>query len=219
MRDTFSETAEAVLSFRANRDPAVRRMVITMIPTLASYNTAAFTDQVLHKAMAHLLSQLSSSSSSNSSSSTFSSTSSFSSSFSSGGGGGVGTAERDYALIAIGHTATAVGAEMKPFLESVMSHIKARLKDVAAAAQAQAYAEKGAHGAGAAGAGATRRWVSFFFFVSIRFLLFRLLKILNASYSLTLARIQSPACATGPGFGCAWPPCCRRGPDADDAVA
>lgn len=164
MRDTFSETAEAVLSFRANRDPAVRRMVITMIPTLASYNTAAFTDQVLHKAMAHLLSQLSSSSSSNSSSSTFSSTSSFSSSFSSGGGGGVGTAERDYALIAIGHTATAVGAEMKPFLESVMSHIKARLKDVAAAAQAQAYAEKGAHGAGAAGAGATRRWVSFFFF-------------------------------------------------------
>ncbi|KAJ7802993.1 hypothetical protein B0H14DRAFT_1649716 [Mycena olivaceomarginata] len=111
--------------------PAVRRMVITMIPTLSSYNTPAFTD--LHKAMAHL-SQLSSSSFFNSSSSTFSSSSpapfqSFSS------GEGSGTAERDYALIAIGQTAT-VGAEMKPFLESVMSYITARHKDVAAAAQA-----------------------------------------------------------------------------------
>lgn len=28
------------------------------------------------------------------------------------------------AFIAIGHTATAVGSEMKPFLEPVMNHIK-----------------------------------------------------------------------------------------------
>lgn len=44
--------------------------------------------------------------------------------------------ERDYALIAIGHTATAVGADMKPFLETIMSHIKARLKDAASQAMA-----------------------------------------------------------------------------------
>ncbi|KAF8201037.1 atypical/PIKK/FRAP protein kinase [Mycena galopus ATCC 62051] len=125
MRDTFAETSEAILAFRSNRDPAVRRMVITMIPTLASYNTGAFKELVLHKAMAHLLQQLSSSSSSHS----------HSTSSSSSHAANAGTAERDYALIAIGHVATAVGADMKPFLETVMNHIKARLKDNAAAAQ------------------------------------------------------------------------------------
>ncbi|KAJ7189156.1 phosphatidylinositol 3-kinase [Mycena filopes] len=104
MRDAFPEHAEAILAFRANRDPAVRRIVVSMIPTLASFNTPLFKELVLHKAMAHLLSLLEKS------------------------------AERDYALIAIGHTATAVGADMKPFLESVMGHIKARLKEAAAAA-------------------------------------------------------------------------------------
>lgn len=58
MRDNFPETAESILAFRANRDPAVRRMVVAMIPTLASYNTPAFKELVLHKAMAHLLGQL-----------------------------------------------------------------------------------------------------------------------------------------------------------------
>ncbi|KAJ7093820.1 phosphatidylinositol 3-kinase [Mycena belliarum] len=106
MRDAYVETADAILSFRANRDPAVRRMVVAMIPTLASYNTPAFKEQILHKAMGHLLSQLDK------------------------------PHERDYALIAIGHTATAVGAEMKQFLDAVMSHIKTRLKEAAAAATA-----------------------------------------------------------------------------------
>ncbi|KAF7309821.1 Serine/threonine-protein kinase TOR [Mycena indigotica] len=103
MKDSFIETAEAVLSFRANRDAAVRRMVVSMIPTLASYNTPAFKDQILHKAMNHLFSQLDKKD------------------------------ERDYALMAIGLTATAVGAEMKPFLEAIMNHIKVRLRENATA--------------------------------------------------------------------------------------
>ncbi|KAJ7215054.1 phosphatidylinositol 3-kinase [Mycena pura] len=106
MKDSFIDTAEAVLSFRGSRDAAVRRMVVAMVPTLASYNTPAFKDQILHKAMGHLLSQLEKPN------------------------------ERDYALIAIGHTATAVGAEMRQFLETIMNHIKARLKESAAAASA-----------------------------------------------------------------------------------
>ncbi|KAJ7610295.1 hypothetical protein DFH06DRAFT_1246361 [Mycena polygramma] len=68
---------------------------------LASYNTPVFKELLLHKAMAHLLGLLEK------------------------------KEERDYALISIGHTATAVGADMKPFLESVMSHIKARLREMA----------------------------------------------------------------------------------------
>ncbi|KAJ7086196.1 atypical/PIKK/FRAP protein kinase [Mycena epipterygia] len=106
MKDAFIETADAILAFRANRDPAVRRMVVAMIPTLASYNTPAFKEQILHKAMGHLLSQLDK------------------------------PHERDYALIAIGHTATAVGSEMKQFLETIMNHIKTRLKEAAAVAAA-----------------------------------------------------------------------------------
>ncbi|KAJ7667024.1 phosphatidylinositol 3-kinase [Mycena rosella] len=104
MREGYAETADAILAFKANRDPAVRRMVVAMVPTLASYNTPAFKELVLHKAMGHLLGQLDK------------------------------VHERDYALIAIGHTATAVGAEMKPFLETVMNHIKTRLKEAAGTA-------------------------------------------------------------------------------------
>ncbi|KAJ7899711.1 phosphatidylinositol 3-kinase [Mycena leptocephala] len=106
MKDAFIETAEAVLSFRTNRDAAVRRMVVSMIPTLASYNTPAFKDQILHKAMNHLFSQLDKKD------------------------------ERDYALMAIGLTATAVGTEMKPFLETIMNHIKVRLRESATIAGA-----------------------------------------------------------------------------------
>ncbi|KAF7362629.1 Serine/threonine-protein kinase TOR [Mycena venus] len=112
MRDTFPETAEAILAFRANRDPAVRRMVITMIPTLASYNTGAFKLMRLNRNWSSTKRWRTSSRSSR------------------------GVPERDYALIAIGHTATAVGADMKPFLETIMSHIKARLKDAATQAMA-----------------------------------------------------------------------------------
>ncbi|KAJ7171409.1 phosphatidylinositol 3-kinase [Mycena filopes] len=82
--------------------PAVRRLVVSLIPTLASFDPPRFRDEVLHKAMAHLLGLLEK------------------------------DGERDYALMAIGHTATAVGAGMQPFLEAVMSHIKTRLKESAA---------------------------------------------------------------------------------------
>ncbi|KAJ7779782.1 phosphatidylinositol 3-kinase [Mycena metata] len=104
MRDSFPETADSILALRATRDAAVRRLVVSMIPTLASFNTPLFKELVLHKAMAHLLSLLEKS------------------------------GERDYALIAIGHTATAVGPEMRPFLETVMAHITTRLKETATAA-------------------------------------------------------------------------------------
>ncbi|KAJ7645689.1 hypothetical protein DFH06DRAFT_1212180 [Mycena polygramma] len=110
MRDTYPETAGSVLSLRSHRDPAVRRMVVAMLPTLASYNTPAFKELLLPRRWPE---------------------------------------ERDYALISIGHTATAVGADMKPFLESVMSHIKARLKEMAVAAGKEgAERERGERAAG-----------------------------------------------------------------------
>lgn len=85
-----------------------------MIPSLAAYDTQTFTEHFLHKAMGHLLTQLEK------------------------------PAERNYgmsvtivptkeliwkpAFIAIGHTANAVGSDMKPFLDSIMNHIKIGLQ-------------------------------------------------------------------------------------------
>jgi serine/threonine-protein kinase mTOR len=58
MKDTFLETGEQILKFKSHRDGLVRKMVITMIPSLAAYDTVTFSEHFLHKSMAHLLSQL-----------------------------------------------------------------------------------------------------------------------------------------------------------------
>jgi serine/threonine-protein kinase mTOR len=58
MKETFLDTAEQIMRFKSQRDSLVRSMVITLIPTLAAYDTQAFTEHFLHKAMAHLLTQL-----------------------------------------------------------------------------------------------------------------------------------------------------------------
>jgi len=52
------DTADQILRFRSHRDILVRKMVITMIPSLAAYDTQTFSEHFLHKAMAHLLQQL-----------------------------------------------------------------------------------------------------------------------------------------------------------------
>ena len=46
------------MAFKSHRDAQVRKMVITLIPTLAVYDTQTFSEHHLHKAMAHLLTQL-----------------------------------------------------------------------------------------------------------------------------------------------------------------
>lgn len=58
MKENFLDTADQILRFRSHRDLLVRKMVITMIPSLAAYDTQTFTEHFLHKAMAHLLTQL-----------------------------------------------------------------------------------------------------------------------------------------------------------------
>ena len=58
MKENFLDTAEQILRFKSHRDPIVRKMVVVMIPSLAAYDTQTFTEHFLHKAMAHLLTQL-----------------------------------------------------------------------------------------------------------------------------------------------------------------
>ncbi|KAK0217827.1 phosphatidylinositol 3-kinase [Armillaria fumosa] len=99
MKETFMDTAEKILRFRTHRDSLVRKQVIAMIPSLAAYDTQTFKDNYLHKSMSHLLTQLEK------------------------------PHERQFAFIAIGHTATAIGSDIKPFLDSIMTHIKAGLQN------------------------------------------------------------------------------------------
>ncbi|KAG5734545.1 Phosphatidylinositol 3-kinase tor2 [Termitomyces sp. T112] len=98
MRETFLDTAEQILRFKSHRDLLVRKMVITMIPSLAAYDTQTFTGHFLHKSMAHLFTAVEKPN------------------------------ERTFAFLAIGHTATAVGSDMKPFLEPIMAYIKQGLQ-------------------------------------------------------------------------------------------
>ncbi|KDQ22311.1 hypothetical protein PLEOSDRAFT_1051426 [Pleurotus ostreatus PC15] len=92
MDSELMDVGETILRFKAHKDNLVRKTVITLIPTLASYGTAAFIEHFLHKAVGHLLTQLDKPS------------------------------ERHFAFIAIGHTATAIKGDMKPFLDDIMEH-------------------------------------------------------------------------------------------------
>jgi len=58
MKETFLDTSEQILRFKTHRDALIRKMVITLIPTLAVYDTQSFSEHFLHKAMGHLLPQL-----------------------------------------------------------------------------------------------------------------------------------------------------------------
>ncbi|XP_006461830.1 hypothetical protein AGABI2DRAFT_151451 [Agaricus bisporus var. bisporus H97] len=98
MKESYLDITEQILRYKSHRDPLIRKMVITMIPSLAVYDTQTFTEHFLHKAMGHLLTQLEK------------------------------PAERNYAFIAIGHTANAIGSDMKPFLDSIMNQIKIGLQ-------------------------------------------------------------------------------------------
>jgi len=116
MRESFLDTAEQILRFKSHRDGLVRKMVITLIPTLAAYDTQTFSEHYLHKAMGHLLQQLGNPNE--------------------GSFGSYALSRELYilirfflvAFIAIGHTATAVGSDMKPFLDSIMAQIKLGLQ-------------------------------------------------------------------------------------------
>ena len=58
MRETFLDSAEQILRFKSHRDGLIRKTVITLVPSLAAYDTTTFTEHFLHKSMAQLLTQL-----------------------------------------------------------------------------------------------------------------------------------------------------------------
>lgn len=98
MQERYNAVCDQILSYRDHRESLVRRAVIELIPTLASYNNQEFITNYLHKCMVHLLASLKK------------------------------ERERTTSFHAIGHVALAVTNSMAPYLDPVLSSIKEGLQ-------------------------------------------------------------------------------------------
>lgn len=58
MQERYDDVCEQILSYKDHREPLVRRAVIELIPTLASYYHQKFITGYLHRCMVYLLGQL-----------------------------------------------------------------------------------------------------------------------------------------------------------------
>lgn len=94
MHERYRGACELVLRYMEHRDNLIRRTVVALIPTLASYNPVEFTSTYLQKSMTHLLAQLKK------------------------------ERDRSFSFVAIGEVAVAVKAAMNPYLEAILSNIR-----------------------------------------------------------------------------------------------
>ncbi|GAA5970883.1 hypothetical protein JCM11641_004492 [Rhodosporidiobolus odoratus] len=98
MFDHYTTVCDQILSFKDHRDPLVRRAVVELIPTLASYNHTEFSEHYLHKTMLYLLGQLKN------------------------------NRDRTTSFHAIGHVAMQVKSSMTNYLDPILASIKEGLQ-------------------------------------------------------------------------------------------
>lgn len=94
MHEKYKNVCETVHRYKDHRDSLIRRTVISLIPVLAEFNDKEFVATYVQKFMTHLLAQLKK------------------------------DRDRSIAFIAIGQVACAVGSNMSPYLDSILSSIK-----------------------------------------------------------------------------------------------
>ncbi|KAF8421355.1 armadillo-type protein [Terfezia claveryi] len=94
MHDHYRDVCEVVMRFKDHRDHLIRRLVISLIPNLASYNPQEFVASYLHKCMMHLQAQLKK------------------------------DRDRSAAFMAIGKVAMAVGSNTSPYLDAILGSIR-----------------------------------------------------------------------------------------------
>ncbi|KAK9450365.1 armadillo-type protein [Limtongia smithiae] len=97
MQKYYDTVCDTVLSYKDHKDVLVRRTVLTMMPTMASYNATEFASKYLHKCMLHLLNQLKR------------------------------DRERNQIFHSIGQIAGAVHGSMGPYLDAILTSIKESL--------------------------------------------------------------------------------------------
>ncbi|CCJ30549.1 unnamed protein product [Pneumocystis jirovecii] len=94
MHEKYIDVCEIVLSYKDHKEGLIKRTVISLIPTLATYNPDIFVVSYLHKCMLHLLGQLRK------------------------------NRDRTCPFIAIGRVAIAVGNSIEPYLDSILESVK-----------------------------------------------------------------------------------------------
>ncbi|CAG8540856.1 14593_t:CDS:10, partial [Acaulospora colombiana] len=94
MHERYKVVCETVLRYKDHRDSLIRRTVISLIPVLAEFDDKEFVASNVHKCMAYLLAQLKK------------------------------DRDRSSSFIAIGQVACAVGSNIGPYLDSILSSIK-----------------------------------------------------------------------------------------------
>ncbi|CAG8465028.1 34810_t:CDS:10, partial [Racocetra persica] len=94
MHERYKYVCETVYRYKDHRDGLIRRTVISLIPVLAEFNDKEFVATYVQKFMSHLLTQLKK------------------------------DRDRSIAFIAIGQVACAIGSNMSPYLDSILSNIK-----------------------------------------------------------------------------------------------
>lgn len=119
MHERYTEVCDQILSFKDHRDPLVRRAVVELIPTLASYNHADFAAHYLHKTMLYLLGQLKNNR--DRTTCECSASESFHSLL-------VPNRSFTLAFHAIGHVAMQVKAAMAPYLDPILASVKEGLQ-------------------------------------------------------------------------------------------
>lgn len=97
MRPRFPEISDQILTYKDHREALVRRAVVELIPTLASYNSTEFSSTYLYQCMMYLIEQLRK------------------------------DRDRTTSFYAIGHVAVAVKQQMSLYLEAILASIKEAL--------------------------------------------------------------------------------------------
>jgi FKBP12-rapamycin complex-associated protein len=94
MAEYYKMICELTLRYRDSKEVVVRKAVITLIPSMATYDSDEFEALYLHRSMAYLLQAL-----------------------------GKPT-DRDIAYVALGHMAVQLGSKMRPFIDDIVKVIK-----------------------------------------------------------------------------------------------
>ncbi|TIB14647.1 hypothetical protein E3P89_00930 [Wallemia ichthyophaga] len=98
LKPRFGDVCDLILRYKDHRDFLIRKTVILLIPTLATYDPQAFTQTKLRLSMGHLMSAIRK------------------------------ERERTVAYNAVGHVASAVGSAMKDYMDSAMFTIDEQLR-------------------------------------------------------------------------------------------
>ena len=94
MKEHYREACEIAMRFKDHRDVKIRAEIVLIIPILANFTPSEFSQTYLHKFMVFLQGQLKK------------------------------EKERSAAFIAIGHTATATGSAITPYLDTILIAVR-----------------------------------------------------------------------------------------------